>query len=232
MSDARDNQSPSMCPGHCAIAIDGPAASGKSSVARRVARRLGFVFVNSGAMYRAFTWLVLENGIDPTDRDAVMALLAEVRFDCGECDGEATVEVNGTDPGSGLNAEKVNHQVSTIAAYPEVRERLVAAQRAHRERADVVMEGRDIGTVVFPDTEWKFYIDASEEVRQQRRRAEGIEDSISERDRQDSTRKASPLTVAEDAFVIDSSELTLDETVDRVIERLREKGLEQAADVG
>jgi cytidylate kinase len=217
---------------HCAIAIDGPAASGKSSVARRVARRLGFVFVNSGAMYRAFTWLVLESGIEPANRDAVLQLLGDASFECGERDGEATVEVNGTDPGSGLSAEKVNRSVSTIAAYPEVRERLVAAQRAHRDRADVVMEGRDIGTVVFPDTDWKFYIDASEEVRQQRRRAEGIEDSISERDRQDSTRKASPLTVADDAFVIDSSELTLEETVDRVILRLREKGLEQAAEIG
>jgi len=162
----------------------------------------------------------------------VLALLDGARFDCGERDGEATVAVNGNDPGSGLSTEKVNNSVSTIAAYPEVRERLVAAQRAHRERADVVMEGRDIGTVVFPDSEWKFYIDASEEVRQQRRRAEGIEDSISERDHQDSTRKASPLTVADDAFVIDSSELTLEETVDRVIARLREKGLEQAAEIG
>ena len=232
MSEARDNQSSTASVSHCAIAIDGPAASGKSSVARRVAKRLGFVFVNSGAMYRAFTWLVLENGVDPGDRAAVLTLLDEARFDCGECDGEATVEVNGTDPGSGLSAEKVNNRVSTIAAYPEVRERLVAAQRAHRERADVVMEGRDIGTVVFPDSEWKFYIDASEEVRQQRRRAEGIEDSISERDRQDSTRKASPLTVADNAFVIDSSELTLEETVDRVILRLRENGLEQAVEIG
>lgn len=231
MSDVSDKQSPSGPVSHCAIAIDGPAASGKSSVARRVARRLGFVFVNSGAMYRAFTWLVLENGIDPSDRESVLALLENARFDCGERDGEATVAVNGDDPGSGLHGEIVNRSVSTIAAYPEVRERLVAAQRAHRDRADVVMEGRDIGSVVFADSEWKFYIDASEEVRQRRRSAEGIEDSISERDRLDSTRQASPLTVAKDAYVIDSSDLTLEETVDRVILRLREKGLEQATKI-
>ncbi len=218
--------------GHAAIAIDGPAASGKSSVARKVARRLGFVFVNSGAMYRAFTWLALDRGIDSHDRDAVLALLSEAEFTCGERDGEATITVNGVDPGVGLSREEVNSNVSVIAAYPEVRERLVAAQRAHGERADVVMEGRDIGTVVFPQTRWKFYIDASEEVRQQRRRAEGISDSIRERDRQDSTRVASPLTIAEDAFVIDSSGLTLEETVDRVIEKLREMGLEQASEMG
>jgi len=208
-----------------AIAIDGPAASGKSSVARRVAKRLGFVFVNSGAMYRAFTWWVLENRVDCSDRESVLALLAQAQFDCGEEDGVATVSVDGRDPGDGLSREDVNANVSVIAAYPEVRERLVAAQRAHRETADVVMEGRDIGTVVFADSPHKFYIDASEEVRQRRRQAEGIEDSISERDRKDSTRKASPLTVADDAFVIDSSSLTLEEVVDRVMEKLHQDGL-------
>lgn len=210
---------------HRAIAIDGPAASGKSSVARRVAKRLGFVFVNSGAMYRTFTWWALENGIDCTDREAVLTLLAQAQFTCGEEDGVATVSVDGRDPGEALRREDVNANVSAIAAYPEVRERLVAAQRAQRMTANVVMEGRDIGTVVFADSPYKFYIDASEEVRQQRRRAEGIEDSISERDRKDSTREASPLTVADNAFVIDSSELSLDEVVEKVLAKLREDGL-------
>ncbi len=210
---------------HRAIAIDGPAASGKSSVARRVAERLGFVFVNSGAMYRIFTWWVLENGIDCSDREAVLRLLAKAQFECGEVDGVATVAVDGREPGEGLSREDVNANVSVIAAYPEVRERLVAAQRAHRQTADVVMEGRDIGTVVFADSPYKFYIDASEEVRQQRRRAEGIEDSISERDRKDSSRVASPLAVADNAFVIDSSELTLDEVVEKVLAKLRQDGL-------
>lgn len=211
---------------HRAIAIDGPAASGKSSVARRVAQRLGFVFVNSGAMYRAFTWHVLESGADCADRDAVLALLVEARFECGEIDGVATVLVNGRDPGEGLSREDVNGNVSLIAAYPEVRERLVAEQRAHRVTADVVMEGRDIGSVVFADSPYKFYIDASPEVREQRRRAQGIEDEIVERDRRDSTRQASPLTIADNAVVIDSSELGLEEVVERVLTILREKGLE------
>ncbi len=212
-------------PEHRAIAIDGPAASGKSSVAKAVAKRLGFVFVNSGAMYRIFTWWVLENGIDCADRDAVLELLDRTQFECGEADGVATVSLDGREPGAGLSREDVNANVSVIAAYPEVRERLVAAQRAHRETADVVMEGRDIGSVVFADSPFKFYIDASEEVRQQRRRAEGIEDSISERDRKDSTRKASPLTIADNAFVIDSSDLTLDEVVESVLAKLHEQGL-------
>lgn len=219
-SDADHSSGP-----HRAVAIDGPAASGKSSVARLVAKRLGFVFVNSGAMYRAFTWHVLKNGVDCQDRAAVLDLLESASFNCGESNGAATVGVNGIDPGAGLSDEAVNANVSAIAAYPEVRERLVAAQRAHRETADVVMEGRDIGTVVFPDTAHKFYIDASPEIRQQRRQAQGIMDEISERDRKDSTREASPLAVAGDAVVIDSSELSLEQVVEQVLAHLREQGL-------
>ena len=208
-----------------AIAIDGPAASGKSSVARRVAEELGCVFVNSGAMYRAFAWQVIQSGVNSADTRAVLELLEKTQFECGKQHGIGTVLVNGVDPGEELTSDAVNSTVSTVAAYPEVRDRLVAVQRAYRDRDDVVMEGRDIGSVVFADTPYKFYIDASPEVREQRRRDQGIEDSISDRDRQDSTRKVSPLVAAEGAVVVDSTDMNLEEVVEQVLTSLRDQGL-------
>lgn len=201
------------------IAIDGPAASGKSTVAKRVAAALGIVFVSSGEMYRAFTWWVLENGIDPTDTAAVLELLGKTKFVCGEEKHMGTITVGGVPmTRSELAATEVNSGVSLIAAIPEVRERLVAEQRRYASERGVVMEGRDIGSVVFPDTPFKFYIDASPEVREARRKAEGISDSIAKRDRIDSSRKASPLVVAENAIVVDSSDLAIEEVVERVLE--------------
>ena len=206
------------------IAIDGPAASGKSTVAKRVAAALGIVFVNSGAMYRAFTWWVLEKGLDPADTPAVLGLLARTEFTCGEDQGIGTIAVGGIPmTREELSAPEVNAGVSLIAAIPEVRERLVAEQRRYASARGVVMEGRDIGSVVFPETPFKFYIDASPEVREARRRAEGIDDSIAKRDRIDSSRKASPLVVADDAVVVDSSFLSADEVVERVLEVIRER---------
>lgn len=203
------------------VAIDGPAASGKSTVAKRVAAELGIVFVNSGAMYRAFTWWVLQNGIDPADTPPVLELLARTDFTCGEKNGVGTVAVGGVPmTRTELAASEVNAGVSAIAAIPEVRERLVAEQRRYASERGVVMEGRDIGSVVFPDTPHKFYIDASPEVREARRRAEGIADSIASRDRIDSSRAASPLVVAEGAVVVDSSELGIDEVVAKVLEAI------------
>ncbi len=184
------------------IAIDGPAASGKSTVAKRLASELGIVFVSSGGMYRAFTWWVLENGVDPARTGDVEALLEKTEFQCGEQDNIGTIAVNGG--------------VSLVAAIPSVRSRLVDEQRAYAKERGVVMEGRDIGSVVFPDTSNKFYIDASPEVREQRRRAEGIDDSIAARDKMDSNRKASPLVIPEDATVVDSSDLSIEEVVEKV----------------
>lgn len=201
------------------IAIDGPAASGKSTVARQVAAALDCVFVNSGAMYRAFTWWVLENEIDPENSPNVLALLGETQFICGEKDRRGTIAIDGVTIGADqLSSEEVNKNVSAIAAIAQVRERLVAEQRKYAEGNSVVMEGRDIGSVVFPDTPHKFYIDASPEVREQRRRAQGIMDAISERDKKDSSRKASPLVIAEDAAVIDSSDLSAADVVKKVLE--------------
>lgn len=200
------------------MAIDGPAASGKSTVARRVASDLGVVFVSSGAMYRAFTWWVMESHVDPSVSADVVKLLEATSFDCSDEGGVGTIAVNGQSLASeATSAERVNRNVSIVAAIPEVRARLVAEQRAYGQANGLVMEGRDIGSVVFPDTPYKFYIDASPEVREQRRRAEGITDSIAERDKADSSRAASPLVIPEDAVVVDSSDLTVEEVVDAVL---------------
>ncbi len=204
------------------IAIDGPAASGKSTVAREVATALDCVFVNSGAMYRAFTWWVLEKGIDPQNSLDVLALLGRTAFVCGEKDKRGTVSIDGVLLGPDqLSSEAVNKNVSAIATIAEVRARLVAEQRKYADENSVVMEGRDIGSVVFPDTPHKFYIDASPEVREQRRRAQGIMDAISERDKIDSSRKASPLIIAEDAYVIDSSHISAADVVKKVLDVIR-----------
>lgn len=200
------------------ITLDGPAASGKSSVARLVAARLGRVYVNTGNMYRALTWAVLARGANPADPDAVRSAAAAVVVESPVTDGQTQVRVDGrlltTDD---LNSDAVNAGVSLVACVPEVRERLVRDQRALAALGPLVMEGRDIGSVVFPDSRLKFYIDASEEVRAARRRAQGHADQVAERDRLDSTRKSSPLVVPEGAQVIDNSHLTLEQAVEAVL---------------
>src|SRR5262245_15767223 len=141
------------------IAIDGPAASGKSSVARPLARRLRFLYVNSGAMYRAVAWLAATREVSPGDAGKVVELLNTVRFECGSTNGESTILVDGVDPTPHLTEAAVNASVSAVSAIPEVRRLLVEKQRAFGEERDLVMEGRDIGSVVFPDTPFKFYVD-------------------------------------------------------------------------
>jgi cytidylate kinase len=207
------------------IAMDGPAASGKSSVAREVAARLGWSFVNTGNTYRAATWAVLQAAADPDDPEAVQRALAAADMTCVIEHGRSIVRVNGRDVESELNSEAVNRAVSLVARIPEVRARLVAMQRALGATHPVVMEGRDIGTVVFPDALAKFYIDASEEVRAKRRGLQGQADSVRERDRIDSTRKTAPLMAASDAIVIDSSHLTLEQVVDHVMQSLHAHGI-------
>jgi len=205
---------------HKVIAIDGPAASGKSTVARLLARRLGFVYVNTGAMYRAVTWLALRHKVNPADSPAVTALLAAHPLECGVANFESTLRVDGLDPAPHLNDEAVAAHVSVVAANPAVRAVLVDLQRAFAKDHDLVMEGRDIGTVVFPCTPYKAYIDASEEVRARRRAAQGFRDNLATRDRNDTARAAAPLKIADSAHVIDSTNLTIDETVEEVIHRL------------
>ena len=211
------------------IAIDGPAASGKSSVARHLAGRLGYGYVNSGAFYRAVTWFVLEQGIDPHDAPAVAALLDRAKVLCELREDASVIEFDGVDPEPFLRETRINAHVSAVASVPEIRAGLTAKLRELAVGRDVVMEGRDIGSAVFPHTPYKFYIDASPEVRAMRRQAqEGggpQHDQIAARDRVDSTRRTSPLVIAEDAYVIDSSRLTIDGVVGEVIGRLKLKGL-------
>jgi len=210
---------------HIVIAIDGPAASGKSSVARAVARRLRYVYVNTGAMYRAVTWLALHKNVPVVDHVRIQQLLHYTDIVCGVADGESTILLDGLDPTPHLVSEGVNANVSAVASIAEVRRILVRKQRAYARDCDVVMEGRDIGSAVFPETPYKFYIDASPEVRARRRAQQGLQDSVAARDKVDSTRRTSPLIIAEDAHVIDSSNLTIDGVAGEIVGRLKLKGL-------
>ena len=211
---------------HRVVAIDGPAASGKSSVARALAKQIGFDYVNSGAMYRAVTWHVLNNGVSPGDSPEIIHLLENTRIDC-TLDGHVSrIRIDGVDPTPHLCDDRVNEEVSLVSSVPRLREILVEKMRGYAIDHDIVMEGRDIGSVVFPDTPYKFYIDASQDVRLRRRQAQGLRDQIAARDRADSSRRASPLIIAEDAHVIDSSNLTIEGVVGEIIGRLKMKGME------
>ncbi len=200
------------------IAIDGPAASGKTTVAHRLAERLHVDFVDTGAMYRALAFVALQRGIDPADGPALVRLV-----------GAAITE---TFPEETLQAEDVTAVVSTVAAHPEVREAMVAAQRRLAEGRSVVMAGRDIGTVVLPDAPVKIYLTASVAARVERRHAQlelagtevdvrRLRDEIETRDRNDSTRAVSPLEPAHDAHRIDSSAITIDGVVDAILAIVR-----------
>ena len=215
---------------HRVVAIDGPAASGKSSVARALARQIGFDYLNSGAMYRAVTWHVLEKGVPPGDGAAIARLLEATRIDCPRDGAGSRILIDGNDAAAHLCDERVTDEVSLVSSVPRVREILVDKMRGYARDRDVVMEGRDIGSVVFPDTPYKFYIDASPEVRLRRRQAQGLRDQIAARDRADSSRRASPLIIAEDAHVVDSSNLTIEGVVGEIIGRLKMTGMEIPGD--
>ncbi len=208
-----------------AIAIDGPAASGKSTVARLLAQRLELIMINTGAMYRALAWAMIQKSVDVTDHAAVMQMLGDIDVSCGVKDSGSIILIDGVDPGEALRQDGVNNLVSKVAAIPEVRKLLVKKQRDYLALSSLVMEGRDIGSVVFPDTPYKIYIDASEEVRLKRRSAEGLDDVVSQRDSEDSKRSVSPLIVADGATVIDSSEMDIDEVVDAALEVLKQQGM-------
>ncbi|MFN2622686.1 MAG: (d)CMP kinase [Chthoniobacterales bacterium] len=211
---------------HRVVAIDGPAASGKSSVARSLAKQIGFDYVNSGAMYRAMTWHILKRGVAPGDAAAIIQLVENTRIDCTLDRDGSHILIDATDPSAHLCDDQVNDNVSLVSSVPRLREILVEKMRGYAVDHDIVMEGRDIGSVVFPETPYKFYIDASPDVRLRRRQAQGLRDQIAARDRADSSRRASPLIIAEDAHVIDSSNLTIEGVVGEIIGRLKMKGLE------
>jgi len=207
------------------IAIDGPAASGKSSVARELAARLGIAYVNSGAFYRAITWWMLHEGIDPNSVKDVSTLMAQAELQSGFNGPIAFLLLNGREATPNLRDNEVNRNVSAVSRVSLVREHLMTHLHRLAEERALVMEGRDIGSVVFPNTPYKFYIDASPEVRAQRRQSQGQHDEIATRDRIDSSRPNAPLIIAEDALVIDSTHLTIDGVVGEVIGRLKLRGL-------
>jgi cytidylate kinase len=208
------------------IAIDGPAASGKSSVATRLARRLGFAHVNSGAMYRAVTWEILRQQIDPSHPESIEAAVHRMSVDSGFTEaGESFIRINSEMPDLELQTLEVNQNVSPVAAVPAVRSLVNKQLRTLAEKRPIVSEGRDIGSVVFPDTPHKFYLDASPEVRRLRRAAQGMHDSIEKRDKLDSSRANAPLKIASGAHVIDTSHLTLEGVVDKVAEILSKSGI-------
>lgn len=206
-----------------AIAIDGPAASGKSTVAKLIAKELGFTFINTGAMYRAVTWYVLQQGINPADTEAVKAILSNIPLSFGKDGAVSTVMCEGRVLGEELTLQSTNDNVSTIAAIPEVRALLVEKQREYNKAEPVVMEGRDIGTVVFPNTPYKYFVTASEEVRAARRAAQGLTDSIAERDRKDSARACAPLTKADDAQLVDTSDMSIEQVVATIADDIRNR---------
>jgi CMP/dCMP kinase len=208
-----------------AIAIDGPAASGKSTLARELAKRLGLIMVNSGSMYRAITWKVLAEKIDFADPAAVVRMVAGTAIECGDDGIESTITIDGFNPSDQLRSAAINDHVSMISAIPEVRARLVGMQRSYLQHTSIVMEGRDIGSVVFPDTPYKIYVDADEAVRAARRTLAGELDSVTKRDTADSQRATAPLMVAAGAILLDTSHLGIEGCVLAAIEILKRQGL-------
>ncbi len=199
------------------VAIDGPAGSGKSTVARAVAAALGWSFLDTGAMYRAVTAEVLRLGLDPADAEAVGAVAASATIST-----VPRVEINGRDVESVIRGEAVNVAVSTVAANPAVRRAMVTRQRAWAaaQPNGTVVEGRDIATVVFPDARLKVYLTASLDERARRRGDEGA-GSVSRRDRADEGRDASPLRQANDAVVLDTTDLSIDQVVEEIVRWLK-----------
>ena len=206
------------------IAIDGTAASGKSTFSKALALRLGYVYVNTGAMYRGVTWY-LQHKETPLNPEAIAAEIDAAGVETSLVDGELAFKVGGLDPLPHVREAKINEAVSIVAQVGPVRKLLVSEQQKLGAFGPVIMEGRDIGTVVFPETPYKFYIDADAEVRAQRRSAQGEVDSIKQRDAIDSTRKESPLTCAPDAFRLDSGRYSVEELVVIALKQLADKGL-------
>lgn len=215
------------------ICIDGPAAAGKSTVARAVATRLGFLYVDSGALYRTATWQALKAGVDTADADAVARFAPRLHIDFAVREGVVAYSVDGEEPGQAIRTPEINRHVSPVSTVAAIRDRVTGWLRELRVLGPLIVEGRDIGSVVFPDSPARFYLDADPEERTRRRHLEdvlkGFADSASRdavkasllnRDRIDSTRKAAPLSVAPGACVIDTTPLGIDEVVARIVAAL------------
>lgn len=215
------------------IAVDGPSGSGKSSTARGVAQRLGLAYLDTGAMYRAITWALLERGVDLSDTEAIAKAAADVALHAGTDPLAPTIEADGVDVSGPIRGTDVTSNVSLVAAVPDVRAILVRAQRSAIEEATgqgIVVEGRDIGTAVAPEAPVKVYLVADAAARARRRASElghddhgATQEALARRDHLDSSRTASPLAMADDAVLIDGTELTLDEVIDRVVALVEER---------
>lgn len=221
------------------IAIDGPSGAGKSSLAKALAKDLGYVYVDTGAMYRSIGLYAVRAGVDPHDADAVAALLPGIKLDIRLLDGTQHVYLNGEDVSTAIRAENIGMAASAVATHPAVRTFLLDTQRGLAESQNILMDGRDIGTVILPDAPVKIFLTASAQSRAERRYKEliekgqqvtmdGILHDINERDRQDMTRAVAPLKQADDAVLLDTSSLTLEESIAAVLRIIREKTEEKA----
>lgn len=211
------------------IAIDGPAGAGKSTVAKKIAKKLNLEYIDTGAMYRAFTLKVLENGLDPKNEDEVLSLLESTNISFLN----NHVYLDGKIVDEEIRNDYINKNVSYVSSYSKVRKKMVELQQEMAKNNNVIMDGRDIGTVVLPNATYKFFITAQPEERGKRRYKELIEkgetdvvlseiiDDINKRDKIDSSREESPLTIPDDAIVIDSTNLTIDEVVDLILELIK-----------
>ncbi len=217
-----------------AVAVDGPAGAGKSSISKIVAKKLGYLYIDTGAMYRSVTWAVLHNHIDVNNQNAVEALLPELDLTMEASDDSCKVFIAGQDVTDFIRTPQVNNAVSIVASYKGVRQYLVERQRLMAEAGGVILDGRDIGSVVLPNAELKIYLTASVEARAMRRylevkgtvneqTLEDIKDSVMQRDDMDKNRKESPLIQVEDAVLVDSSEMTFDETVEHILHLVQER---------
>ena len=215
------------------IAIDGPAASGKSTVARGVARELGYLYLDSGALYRGVTWQALERNIRVTDGSALVGLVADLKVEFAVADGAIRFSMDGTPLGIEIRAPRVDAKVSPVAATPGVRQAVVRWLRQAVTLGPLVTEGRDIGTAVFPDARHKFYLDASPKERARRRYGElaertetvtrdDVDRALRQRDAMDSERQVDPLRVAPNAIVIDTTALLIDDVVRKIVAIVRE----------
>lgn len=214
------------------VAIDGPAGAGKSTIAKRIAKEKNYIYVDTGAMYRAMALYLIRQNIAPTDVEAISKACTLADISIQYQDGEQVVILNGETVNAYLRTEEVGNMASYSSAVPAVREKLVELQRKLAKTADVVMDGRDIGTVVLPDADVKIYLTASSHTRAKRRYLEliekgqtadmeQIEQDIIERDYRDMHREHSPLRQAEDAVLLDSSDLTIEEVVERILDLCR-----------
>lgn len=217
------------------VAIDGPAGAGKSTLAKAVAKKLGFVYIDTGAMYRAIGLYMLDRKVELSDEDALKAALDDVKLDIAYENDAQQVYLNGENVTGRIRTEAAGDMASKVSTLLPVREKLVMLQQEMAERIDVVMDGRDIGTVVLPNAELKVYFTAGSRVRAERRfkelsekgitgiTVEEIEEEIIARDYRDMHREHSPLKQAEDAILVDSSDLTIEEGVERVIALINER---------